>query len=468
MYQEPRSGPYAQGAEKPEKCESSPDDGEENQQERETLSTPSTLPRSREPQYGGPYVVLPPDETKRKKLQQMAAKELEDLEQWKAEHRLGPINMNPVQLGGSMSEAEARQNQLIQHQQAKYKQKLRREESQRKKRDEEEAKIQKQKSIQREKNHITCSKSETLMLPTYLNDWTDEATGGGLEGCLSQYDPICWIQAMKAQNQSGKREESVDSSSGVEGENGEAVLHEGAPLSGKGLGILRDGDTALLVVNTDGDGLRGVGADANKLEEKKKQEQLQRQEQFKNEHSRQNETFFTRLMHEMPASSSYEESPYYSKPNTWDKIHSYKELQKEEENKKLQKMKEEQRLKSELLEEKQKVKEEQRLQEIQNAHRRVNSTFLDELERKTGSAMSRHQVSCESSSEGIDSNSTLICGNTLPWATEATDTSCEDDCDQEWIIMKLHSVFPYYEISALGEVLQQCNWDYNQACELLS
>ncbi|XP_019385410.1 PREDICTED: epithelial-stromal interaction protein 1 isoform X2 [Crocodylus porosus] len=102
-------------------------------------------------QYCNAYVLVPPNETRRNELQRIAKKELEDLERWKEQHRSGPINLTPQRLGGRISEAEVRQKQQINFMQAKYQQKLKREEYARIKREAEEAEIQKKKAIQREK-----------------------------------------------------------------------------------------------------------------------------------------------------------------------------------------------------------------------------------------------------------------------------------------------------------------------------
>ncbi|XP_006017377.1 epithelial-stromal interaction protein 1 [Alligator sinensis] len=102
-------------------------------------------------QYCNAYVLVPPNETRRNKLQRIAKKELEDLERWKEQHRSGPINLTPQRLGGRISEAEVRQKQQINLMQSKYQQKLKREEYARIKREAEEAEIQKKKAIQREK-----------------------------------------------------------------------------------------------------------------------------------------------------------------------------------------------------------------------------------------------------------------------------------------------------------------------------
>ncbi|NXI57195.1 ESIP1 protein, partial [Chloroceryle aenea] len=81
----------------------------------------------------------------------VAKKELDDLEQWKAEHRPGPIKLVPQRLGGKESEAQARQNQQRMLMQSKYRQKHKREEYIKAKKAAEEAEILKKKAIQREK-----------------------------------------------------------------------------------------------------------------------------------------------------------------------------------------------------------------------------------------------------------------------------------------------------------------------------
>ncbi|XP_059540693.1 epithelial-stromal interaction protein 1 isoform X2 [Myotis daubentonii] len=100
----------------------------------------------------GAYTLIAPNENRRKQLQRIAEKELENLEKWKEQHRAKPVNLVPRRLGGSQSEAEVRQKQQLQLMQSKYQQKLKREESIRIKKEAEEAEIQKMKAIQREKS----------------------------------------------------------------------------------------------------------------------------------------------------------------------------------------------------------------------------------------------------------------------------------------------------------------------------
>ncbi|XP_005308230.2 epithelial-stromal interaction protein 1 isoform X2 [Chrysemys picta bellii] len=102
-------------------------------------------------QHTGAYVLIPPNETRRNQIQKIANKELENLERWKEQHRPGPINLKPQKLGGTESEAEARQKQHIRLLQSKYQQKLKREEYARIKKETEEAEILTMKMIQREK-----------------------------------------------------------------------------------------------------------------------------------------------------------------------------------------------------------------------------------------------------------------------------------------------------------------------------
>ncbi|XP_068531457.1 epithelial-stromal interaction protein 1 isoform X1 [Anas acuta] len=102
-------------------------------------------------QHFGSYILITPDETRRNQLQQIAKKELDELERWKEEHRLRPIKLIPQRLGGKESEAEARQKQQMMLVQSKYQQKYKREEYIKAKKAAEEAEILKKKAIQREK-----------------------------------------------------------------------------------------------------------------------------------------------------------------------------------------------------------------------------------------------------------------------------------------------------------------------------
>ncbi|KAK6485341.1 epithelial-stromal interaction protein 1 [Huso huso] len=102
-------------------------------------------------QYMGGYSMIRPNESRRSKLQSMAQKEEADLQQWRDAHKPGPINLDPAQLGGGILMAEARQMQMLNHQQSKYQKKLKREEYERKRKAEEAAEIQRMKEAQREK-----------------------------------------------------------------------------------------------------------------------------------------------------------------------------------------------------------------------------------------------------------------------------------------------------------------------------
>ncbi|XP_008503099.2 epithelial-stromal interaction protein 1 [Calypte anna] len=102
-------------------------------------------------EYVSPYVLITPNKTRRNQLQQIAKKELDDLERWRQEHRPGPINLAPQRLGGKESEVQARQNQQMMLIQSKYQQKHKREEYVKAKKAAEEAEILKKKAIQREK-----------------------------------------------------------------------------------------------------------------------------------------------------------------------------------------------------------------------------------------------------------------------------------------------------------------------------
>ncbi|XP_072710379.1 epithelial-stromal interaction protein 1 [Ciconia boyciana] len=117
----------------------------------EEQSSQASVYQQQQEQYVGPYVLITPNETRRKQLQQIANKELDDLERWKKKHRPGPISLIPQRLGGKESEAQARQNQQMMLMQSKYQQKHKREEYVKAKKAAEEAEILKKKAIQREK-----------------------------------------------------------------------------------------------------------------------------------------------------------------------------------------------------------------------------------------------------------------------------------------------------------------------------
>ncbi|XP_068022600.1 LOW QUALITY PROTEIN: epithelial-stromal interaction protein 1 [Melanerpes formicivorus] len=128
-------------AEKPQKLTTS----------EEVQSRQTSVKQRQQKQYVGPYVLVTPDETRRRKLLQIAKKELDDLEQWKEKHKPKPVKLVPQRLGGKESEAQARQKQQMMLKQCKYQQKLKREEYIRAKKAAEEAEILKKKAIQREK-----------------------------------------------------------------------------------------------------------------------------------------------------------------------------------------------------------------------------------------------------------------------------------------------------------------------------
>lgn len=101
----------------------------------------------------GAYTLIAPNETRRQQIQRIAAQELASLERWKEQNRAQPVYLLPRRLGGSQSESEVRQKQQLQLKQAKYQQKLKREESIRIKKEAEEAELQKMKAVQREKSN---------------------------------------------------------------------------------------------------------------------------------------------------------------------------------------------------------------------------------------------------------------------------------------------------------------------------
>ncbi|OPJ67077.1 epithelial-stromal interaction protein 1 isoform B [Patagioenas fasciata monilis] len=92
----------------------------------EEKSNQASAYQQQQEQYVNPYVLTTPNETRRNKLQQIAKKELDDLERWKEEHRPGRVKVVPQKLGGMESEAQARQKQQMMLMQSKYQQKAER------------------------------------------------------------------------------------------------------------------------------------------------------------------------------------------------------------------------------------------------------------------------------------------------------------------------------------------------------
>uniref|UniRef100_H3A339 Epithelial stromal interaction 1 n=1 Tax=Latimeria chalumnae TaxID=7897 RepID=H3A339_LATCH len=131
---------------------------------------------------GSSYTLIPPNQTKRSQIQRskypvVAAKELEELQRWKEEHRPGPINLAPEHLGGSISLAEARKRQQIQHSQSKFQLKAKRDEYRRKEKEAEEAEIQKMKEKQREKANKLVEKQrqeEQQRRKTFAQDYSNK------------------------------------------------------------------------------------------------------------------------------------------------------------------------------------------------------------------------------------------------------------------------------------------------------
>ncbi|XP_067299449.1 epithelial-stromal interaction protein 1 [Pseudorasbora parva] len=121
-----------------------------NEYEYEKKS-PDTQNPQNQPTHAEGYTKIPPNESRRSKLQRIAQKEEEDLMRLKEENRPGPIQLPPERLGGAVSLAEVRQRQQVEARQSKLRKKLRKEDMDRIKRQAEEEEIEKMKAIQREK-----------------------------------------------------------------------------------------------------------------------------------------------------------------------------------------------------------------------------------------------------------------------------------------------------------------------------
>ncbi|XP_020391650.2 epithelial-stromal interaction protein 1 isoform X2 [Rhincodon typus] len=326
----------------------------------------------RQPQYRGGYSVVTPNQNRRSHLQMMANKELEDLRKWKEANRLGPINLTPTQLGGSISEAEARQRQQINLRDSRFQKNAKKEDYNRKRKEAEELEYQKRKEIQREK--------------------------------------------------------------------------------------------------------------ANKLLEKQRQQEAQRKAQLQAEHQQANQQFLQRI----ETNRSYRQSPLppncTAQTTAWNKSRSYQETQREAELQRLQEHKEEQRRKSELAAEEVSRLESERQQRLQEEHRRINQTFLDNLERSRKSLDNLSGLSPPVSDEesfephanqcipAVRSPEVLTEMYQDSSNTTMEDTACRDsheDIDYDWNLMKLQSFFPDYEASVLEDLLLQCDSDVEKVIQLL-
>ncbi|XP_070607490.1 epithelial-stromal interaction protein 1 [Erythrolamprus reginae] len=102
-------------------------------------------------EHSGAFFVIPPNPAKRKELQRIANKELENWTKWKAQRKSGPIRLKPQKLGGRATESEVREKQQFEYIQSKCQQKLKKDDYERNKREAEEAEILKKKAIQRVK-----------------------------------------------------------------------------------------------------------------------------------------------------------------------------------------------------------------------------------------------------------------------------------------------------------------------------
>ncbi|XP_051051304.1 epithelial-stromal interaction protein 1 [Phodopus roborovskii] len=129
------------------------------QSQRQSLEVPASKDAKMEGQgradqrSTGAHTLIPPNESRRQKMQRIAEQELADLERWKQQNRAKPVHLVPQRLGGSQSEFEVRQKQQLQQMRSKYQQKLKRDESIRIRKEAEEAKLQQMKAIQREKSN---------------------------------------------------------------------------------------------------------------------------------------------------------------------------------------------------------------------------------------------------------------------------------------------------------------------------
>ncbi|XP_033842953.1 epithelial-stromal interaction protein 1 isoform X1 [Periophthalmus magnuspinnatus] len=110
--------------------------------------------RVQEPQpqsgYTG-YTVIPPNQSRRNNLTEIAQREEQQFQTFRDARRSAPVHMTPARLGGSVTQAEAREQQSQQQRASKLQKKLKIEEDKKRRKEEEERKEQEKKDIQRAK-----------------------------------------------------------------------------------------------------------------------------------------------------------------------------------------------------------------------------------------------------------------------------------------------------------------------------
>ncbi|XP_066449325.1 epithelial-stromal interaction protein 1 isoform X2 [Eleutherodactylus coqui] len=269
-------------------------------------------PQASQGSDSSPCQVIQPDPTKREKLLRLARKEEEDYECFKESRRPGPIYLTPTQLGGRISESEARQQQQRMQAQSKYQKTMQREEYKRKQKEEEDAKVQKMKDIQRKKAEKLEEKRQQQDLEK-REKWNEDRCIRNNE-FLDQLKPITHMY---------DRRFGQPSEWAVNQEQDEDWMLQQA---------LKD---SLLT---------------HKIEEKTRLQEMNK--------------------------------PHHKQP----KQQTYREQQKEEEERRLKAMKDEQCRKAEVL----KQREEEKTLSQEEERRRVNSAFLDRLQRHN---TSQHEYS---------------------------------------------------------------------------
>ncbi|KAG9271404.1 epithelial-stromal interaction protein 1 [Astyanax mexicanus] len=147
---DPRRGGGGGGGQQHHTNNMQPGETENHLNNNQNLQNPQN-PQAQQPTHSDGFTMVPPNESRRSKMQRIARTEEENYNRWKEEHRPGPINLAPETLGGGVSLAEVRQRQQMEVRQSKVEKKIRKEEMDRIRREEEEEKNQRMKAIQREK-----------------------------------------------------------------------------------------------------------------------------------------------------------------------------------------------------------------------------------------------------------------------------------------------------------------------------
>ncbi|XP_041662699.1 epithelial-stromal interaction protein 1 isoform X2 [Cheilinus undulatus] len=183
---------------------------------------------ARQPQHTDGFTMIPPNESRRSKLNMMAQKEEESFQRWKEANRPASVHINPEKLGGDMSFAEAREKQMAGLRGSKLQKKMKKEELDRRRRQEEEEALQRMKAVQREKLQRDVQLlSEALIVAHGLLQLCGRVIHSEDQSGLSpQTFSCCTMTSVEPEECSGRASGAEESTGGAEEE---GVAQAGSP-----------------------------------------------------------------------------------------------------------------------------------------------------------------------------------------------------------------------------------------------